>query len=206
MIREEEKYDGYYAIVTNVFDEGEGRGKFGDAQIIDIYRGLWRVEDSFGITKSELETRPFFLSLKDRIKAHLLICFISLVIVRLVQKRTAFKHSPEKLIEAMNKISCSHEGDALVTQWVVLRHFNIGWRYTGKTCSFRRRGVCVFPKLDAFEVHAQHFCVQLAVPERRVHKPFHRVRLLSLVRHRIDEQLEAWHLRFAVPRKQADAN
>ena len=113
VIREEEKYDGYYAIVTNVFDEGEDRGKFGDAQIIDIYRGLWRVEDSFGITKSELETRPFFLSLNDRIKAHLLICFISLVIVRLIQKRTAFKHSPEKLIEAMNNVSCSHEGGNL---------------------------------------------------------------------------------------------
>jgi len=113
VIREEEKYDGYYAIVTNVFDEGKDKGKLGDGQIIDIYRGLWRVEDSFGITKGELETRPIFLSRDDRIKAHLLICFISLVIVRLIQKRIAFKHSPEKLIEAMNDISCSHEGGNL---------------------------------------------------------------------------------------------
>jgi len=113
VIAEEEKYDGYYAIVTNVFDEGEDKGKFGDAQIIDIYRGLWRVEDSFRITKGELETRPIFLSRKDRIKAHLLICFISLVIVRLIQKRTQFAHSPEKLIEAMNNISCSLEAGNL---------------------------------------------------------------------------------------------
>jgi transposase len=113
VIREEEKYDGYYAIVTNVFDEREDNGKFGDDQIIDIYRGLWRVEDSFSVTKGELETRPFFLTREERIKAHLLICFISLVIVRLIQKRTAFKQSPEKLIEAMNKLSCSLEGGNL---------------------------------------------------------------------------------------------
>ena len=112
-IEEEEKYDGYYAIVTNVFDEGKDKGKYGDGQIIDIYRGLWRVEDAFAVTKGDLETRPLFLSRKDRIKAHFLICFISLVIVRLIQKKTGFKHSPEKLINAMNALSCSHEGGNL---------------------------------------------------------------------------------------------
>jgi len=112
-IAEEEKYDGYYAIVTNVFDEGKDKGKYGDGQIIDIYRGLWRIEDAFGITKGELETRPVFLSRKDRIRAHFLICFISLVIVRLIQKRTGLKYSPEKLIETMNALSCSHEGGNL---------------------------------------------------------------------------------------------
>jgi transposase len=104
---------GGIAIVTNVFDEGQDKGKFDDGQIIDIYRGLWRIEDSFRVTKSELETRPVFLSREDRIKAHLLICFIALVIVRLIQKRTDYKHSPEKLIDAMNDISCSHEGGNL---------------------------------------------------------------------------------------------
>ena len=113
VIMEEEEYDGYYAIVTNIFDEGEDKGKYGDAQIIDIYRGLWRIENAFGVTKGELEARPIYLSRKDRIKAHFLICFISLVIVRLIQKRTEHKHTPEKLIEAMNSLSCSHEGGNL---------------------------------------------------------------------------------------------
>jgi len=113
VIREEEKYDGYYAIVTNVFDEGEDKGRFSDGQIIEIYRGLWRIEESFGITKGDLETRPIYLSLKDRIEAHFMICYLSLVIVRLMQKRTNFKHSPERLIEALNNISCSHEGGNL---------------------------------------------------------------------------------------------
>jgi transposase len=113
VIEEEEKYDGYYAIVTNVFDEGKDRGKFNDSQIINIYRGLWQVEESFAITKGELDTRPIYLSREDRIKAHLLICFISLVIVRLIQKQTAFNYSSEKLIDTMNKISCSLEGGNL---------------------------------------------------------------------------------------------
>jgi transposase len=112
-IAEEEKYDGYYAIVTNLFDEGKDKGKYDDGKIIDIYRGLWRVEDSFRISKSELETNPIYLSREDRIKAHFLTCFISLVIVRLIQKKIGYAHSPEKLIETMNAISCSHEGGNL---------------------------------------------------------------------------------------------
>jgi len=113
VILEEEKYDGYYAIVTNVFDEGEHKGKFGDGQIIDLYRGLWRIEDSFSVTKGDLDARPVFLSRDERIKAHFLTCYIALVIVRLIQKRTGLEYSPEKLIDAMNSISCSHEGGNL---------------------------------------------------------------------------------------------
>ena len=71
------------------------------------------MEDAFRVTKEELDTRPVFVSRKDRIRAHFLTCFISLVIVRLIQKKTGFKHSSEKLIEAMNRLSCSHEGGNL---------------------------------------------------------------------------------------------
>jgi len=112
-IVEEEKYDGYYAIVTNLFDEGKNNGKYDDGKIIDIYRGLWRIEDSFKVTKSDLDARPIHLSRADRIKAHFLTCFISLVIIRLIQKKTGYAYSPEKLIETMDAISCSHEGGNL---------------------------------------------------------------------------------------------
>jgi transposase len=111
VIKEEEKYDGYYAIVTNLFNDGENKGKFDDGKIIDIYRGLWRIEDSFRVTKEELESRPIFLSREDRIRAHFLICYIALVIMRLIQKKTKHKYSCAKLIGVMNKISCSNESE-----------------------------------------------------------------------------------------------
>jgi transposase len=105
---EDEKYDGYYCIVTNIFDE-DGSGAFSDDKIIDMYRGLWRIEDSFRITKSELETRPVFVSREDRIRAHFLTCYISLVILRLIQKRMGGTYSTEAIINAMKNIACSPE-------------------------------------------------------------------------------------------------
>jgi len=112
-IAEEEKYDGYYAIVSNLFEKEKGKWKYDDGKVIDLYRGLWRVEDSFRVTKSELETRPIYVKRDDRIRAHFLTCFISLVIVHLIQKKTGYAFSAEKLIETMNDISCSHEGGNL---------------------------------------------------------------------------------------------
>jgi len=112
-IAEEEKYDGYYAIVTNLFEIEEGAWKYDDGKIIDMYRGLWRIEDAFKVTKSDLGSRPVYLSRDERIKAHFLTCFISLVIVRLIQKKTCHAYSPERLIETMRSIACSHEGGNL---------------------------------------------------------------------------------------------
>jgi transposase len=112
-IAEEEKYDGYYVIVTNLFEMEGKRWKYDDGKIIDMYRGLWRVEDAFKVTKSDLETRPVHMSRPDRIKAHFLTCFISLTILRLIQKKIDYRYSAEQLIKAMNNISCSHEGGNL---------------------------------------------------------------------------------------------
>lgn len=112
-LHEEEKYDGYYAIVTNIFDEGKNKGKFPDEKIIEIYRGLWRIEDSFKITKEELEARPVHLTREERIRAHFLTCYLSLVIIRLLQKEMGYRYSPALLIEAMNSISCSNEAENL---------------------------------------------------------------------------------------------
>ena len=49
----EEKFDGYYAIVTSEWRKT-------DEEIIDIYRGLWRIEEAFRVTKSDIEARPVF--------------------------------------------------------------------------------------------------------------------------------------------------
>lgn len=74
----DEALDGYYLIVTSKTD-------MEDLKIIDTYRGLWRIEESFRITKSDLTARPVYLSRPDHIEAHFLVCFVALTIVRLMQ-------------------------------------------------------------------------------------------------------------------------
>ena len=100
-LREEEKWDGYYAIVTSELNKS-------DDEIIEIYRGLWKIEESFKVTKSDLDARPVFLSREDRINAHFLVCFIALTILRLLQKRLDNKFSAHKISESLRKIECSH--------------------------------------------------------------------------------------------------
>jgi transposase len=100
-LREEEKFDGYYAIVTSEYKEL-------DEKIIEIYRGLWKIEESFKVTKSDFESRPVYLSLKEHIDAHFLTCFISLVIVRILEHRLKGKHSVTTMLESLSKASGSH--------------------------------------------------------------------------------------------------
>ena len=99
-LREEERYDGYYAIVTSEFNES-------DERILDIYRGLWQIEEAFRVCKSDLEVRPVYLSLQDRINAHFLVCFISLVIARLLARSLGNKYSVARIAESLGKASGS---------------------------------------------------------------------------------------------------
>ena len=110
-LREEEKFDGYYAIVTSEW-------KKKDKEIIEIYRGLWRIEEAFKVTKSDLEARPVFLSRNDHIQAHFLICFVALVIARLLALRLGNKYTISKIVESLNKASGSH----LEENWYIFDH------------------------------------------------------------------------------------
>jgi len=101
-VAEEEKYDGYYAIVTSELD-------MSDTEVIETYRGLWKIEETFRVTKGVLETRPVYVSLQDHINAHFLTCFIALTIMRIMQKKTGNLYSAEKIVECLNRISCSNE-------------------------------------------------------------------------------------------------
>ncbi len=71
---------GYYTIMTSETDKS-------DREIINKYHGLSRIEDSFRITKSNLEGRPVFVHTPEHINAHFLICFIALTMIRLIQYR-----------------------------------------------------------------------------------------------------------------------
>lgn len=100
-LKEEEALDGYYLIVTSEMEEADDR-------IIEMYRGLWRIEESFRVTKNDLEARPVFVSTQDHIQAHFLTCFVSLVIARVLEMKTNHKYSITKLLESLRKAECSY--------------------------------------------------------------------------------------------------
>lgn len=79
IIDEEAKYDGLYAVCTNLEDAVE--------DIIKVNHRRWEIEESFRIMKSEFDARPVYLSREDRIKAHFVTCFLALVIYRLLEKK-----------------------------------------------------------------------------------------------------------------------
>ena len=97
-IAEECKYDGYYAIVTSELN-------MPNEEILDAYRSLWKIEESFKITKTELKTRPINVSTRDHIEAHFLTCFIALLLIRLLQLSTDNKYSTKVLVNELNNIT-----------------------------------------------------------------------------------------------------
>lgn len=100
VIRQEELFDGYYVLLTSEMEEP-------DDKIIDIYRGLWRIEESFKVTKSELEARPVFVWTKEHIEAHFLICFVALTIARILELKTERKYSIRKLLDSLSNAQCT---------------------------------------------------------------------------------------------------
>lgn len=100
-IKEEEKFDGYYSIVTS-------EKNLTDKEIRDIYKGLWKIEESFKITKSDLETRPVYVWTKEHIEAHFLTCFISLIILRLIEYKTNRKYSTSSIINSLKKYTSNN--------------------------------------------------------------------------------------------------
>ncbi|MDD7281310.1 MAG: IS1634 family transposase [Erysipelotrichaceae bacterium] len=99
-IREEEKYDGYFCIITSEMDWDEKK-------IREVYHGLWRIEETFRITKSDLEARPIYVRTKEHIGGHFLICFIALLMVRILQDKMNYKLSAERIARAFNMCGCS---------------------------------------------------------------------------------------------------
>lgn len=100
VIRQEKLFDGYYVLLTSEMEES-------DDKIIDIYRGLWRIEESFKVTKSELEARPVFVWTREHIEAHFLICFVALTIARILELETERKYSIGKLLNSLSSAQCT---------------------------------------------------------------------------------------------------
>ena len=96
-ILEESMYDGFYAVVTNL--EGDIR------EIININKQRWEIEENFRIMKSEFEARPVFVRREDRIKAHFLTCFISLLVYRLLEKKLGEAFTCSQILETLRNMN-----------------------------------------------------------------------------------------------------
>ena len=96
LIEEEEKYDGFYALTTNLI---------GDiSEILKIVKGRWEIEESFRIMKSDFLARPVNLSREDRIKSHFLTCFISLFIYRLLEKKLNYNYTTSGILKTLRNM------------------------------------------------------------------------------------------------------
>ena len=96
LIAAEEAFDGFYAVCTNLEDEA--------SEIVRVNKRRWEIEDCFRIMKSEFKARPVFLSRDDRIQAHFMTCFISLIIYRLLEKKLGEKYTCHDILKNLKEM------------------------------------------------------------------------------------------------------
>ena len=108
-IQKDEATDGYYLVVTSELN-------WSDEKILDTYRELWKIEETFKITKSELKTRPIYLRDLQHVEAHFLTCYIALVILRLLQLKTGLNCATIR--EELSAMSGTNIG----ANWWVFNH------------------------------------------------------------------------------------
>ena len=97
-IAEEAKYDGFYAVITNLEDNVE--------EILKK-KQRWEIEENFRIMKTDFEARPVYVRRDDRIKAHFLTCYISLLVYRLLEKKLDNQYTCEKILETIRNMQMS---------------------------------------------------------------------------------------------------
>ena len=110
IIEEEEKYDGYYALTTNLVGDIN--------EILKIVKGRWEIEESFRIMKSDFLARPVNLTREDRIKAHFMICFISLFIYRILEKKLDYKYTTSQILNTLRNMKVlESKGDGYIPEY-----------------------------------------------------------------------------------------
>lgn len=105
-IKEEEKYDGFYAVCTNLekYKDQNGKMRHTIADILDINRARWEIEESFRIMKLQMKARPVYLQNDKSVKAHFALCFLSLFILRVLEHRMP-GISTDRLLESLKSMN-----------------------------------------------------------------------------------------------------
>lgn len=124
---EDAKYDGYFCIITSEMD-------YTEEEIRTKYHGLWRIEESFRISKTDLLARPIFLSDSEHIQAHFLICYVALLVLRLLQHKLSHGLSVERIQRALRMCGCSviSKGVVHVIRQNTYRDFDVKTSESGK--------------------------------------------------------------------------
>lgn len=125
VIQEEMKYDGLYAVCTNLNDDV--------LEIIKANHRRWEIEECFRIMKSEFKSRAVYLSREDRIKAHFTTCFIALMIFRYIEKRIDSKYTAYEILDALRDMNFLKENQGFIptytrTDLTDLLHDKFGFR------------------------------------------------------------------------------
>lgn len=102
-IAEEQQYDGFYAVETNLDDDIE--------DIIKVNKGRWEIEESFRIMKNEFQSRPVYASRSDRIKAHFMTCFIALLVYRILEKRLNEQYTCHEIVSELREMRVTKAQD-----------------------------------------------------------------------------------------------
>ena len=111
LIKQEEQYDGYYALTTNLVGDIE--------QILKITKGRWEIEESFRIMKTDFLARPINLSREDRIKSHFLTCFMALLIYRILEKKLDYKYTTSEILKTIRNMNVlESKGDGYIPEYI----------------------------------------------------------------------------------------
>lgn len=97
-IAEEEKYDGFYAVCTDLLDDPVG-------EILKISEGRWQIEECFRIMKTDFSARPAYVSREDRIKAHFLICFLALLVYRILEVKLENQYTCNEILSKLKEMN-----------------------------------------------------------------------------------------------------
>ena len=102
---QDQELDGYYVIISSEVE-------LSNDAIIEKYRGLWKIEESFKVLKSDLEGRPVFVKRNDRVEGHFLICYMALLLSRILELRLEHKHSVRRIQKSLKGATCRsiHKG------------------------------------------------------------------------------------------------
>ena len=109
-IQKEARFDGYYAVCTDLMDDNV-------KDILKVSEGRWEIEESFRLIKSEFKSRPVYLQRDDRIKAHFLVCYLSLLFYRLIEKKLGGRYTAPAILDTLRGMKVLELAEGYLTAY-----------------------------------------------------------------------------------------